>query len=534
MHGTTKDPSSGYSSVLRHKALWTLLSLMILALLVAFAHQAGHAFDDPDLAQFGRLMGAYKQTAHADTRLFSFSNIRYYGGLVEYSANSWANFWPRELFLARREVGTLYGWLGIIGVFLFCLLHYDAKTALLSGILLLLSPVYLGHLTINTKDIPFSSFFMLTLIPMVSCLRQARVRWFPLALFYLGLSCALNVRIGSLLILSIFGAAWLGLRVMRRDWPKLSSLLLLAIAHGIGLTALLQLGTIYWPWAHEAPFARVREGLDIMSNFPWTGYILVAGKMYPATALPWFYLPLHFYLQLTLAVLVGLLIVALEGSRCLTTKTLPLKHLDTATWTLLSAIAIPFAYVLLSRPVIYDGLRHFLFLFPPMCILAARGWLRFYDLVRPRAVMRLFMGCGLAALLALPLRFTIREFPNHYVYYNELLGGPARAFGKFEMDYWGQCVTFSLKKLEAEAQKQRKQFFIKAINDGRMGEVVSWALPHLTYSGQRAGEYYTVTPLRDTPEKLDELLARTDRFDQITVDGTPICLTFYHKATDKI
>ena len=42
--------------------------------------------------------------------------------------------------------------------------------------------------------------------------------------------------------------------------------------------------------------------------------------------------------------------------------------------------------------------------------------------------------------LAEPALFCLRNHPNEVVYFNPLLGGPRGAFGRFDLDYWGNCV----------------------------------------------------------------------------------------------
>ena len=99
---------------------------------------------------------------------------------------------------------------------------------------------------------------------------------------------------------------------------------------------------------------------------------------------------------------------------------------------------------------LYDGVRHLLFIYPVLVVLAASGWTAWLRSHRPwvrRGAAAMLVG-GLVNVVA----FDVRFHPNETVYFNELVGGPRGAFAKYEMDYWGNCV------LKAVAWSARRPF----------------------------------------------------------------------------
>ena len=91
------------------------------------------------------------------------------------------------------------------------------------------------------------------------------------------------------------------------------------------------------------------------------------------------------------------------------------------------AAALPIAVTVAMRPAMYNGIRHFVFVLPPLAVLGglAGAWL--FDALRHRGASR---GVSAAAVfvigLALPIVEMVRLHPYEYTYFNRLAGGVAR------------------------------------------------------------------------------------------------------------
>jgi hypothetical protein len=102
----------------------------------------------------------------------------------------------------------------------------------------------------------------------------------------------------------------------------------------------------------------------------------------------------------------------------------------------------------------YDGMRHFLFVLPPVFVVAAAGAQSLLRLVRDTR-WRL----ALAFALILPgLVGIIRQHPYEYTYFNSLIGGTAGAFRRYETDYWLTCYKESVERLEEIAADPSRVF----------------------------------------------------------------------------
>ena len=116
-----------------------------------------------------------------------------------------------------------------------------------------------------------------------------------------------------------------------------------------------------------------------------------------------------------------------------------------------SVALLPIVLIIVRDSMVYDGMRHVLFAYPPMAVLAASGWTA---LLTDR--QRWLQIGGFALLIAglvNVLSFNLRSYPNQAAYINELAGGPSGAFGRYELDYWGNCVLQAVEWSAATARR---------------------------------------------------------------------------------
>jgi hypothetical protein len=231
------------------------------------------------------------------------------------------------------------------------------------------------------------------------------------------LGLAVSVRVLGPLAGLLVGLVFL-LRPERRSW---AGLLVYALAGG-----LVALAT--WPYLWEKPLGHFLEVFRMMSNNPQIIPVLFNGAVLQSDKLPASYLPVM--LGLTLSEPVWLLFL---GGLCMGIWRAFHRRLD---WTALLAVVLwfwlPFGYVILRRPPMYDGYRHFLFILPPVFVLTALALEALFQRLR-RAWLN---GLLLAAVLLPGVIPLIALQPYPYTYYNNLVGGLGGAFRRFETDYW--------------------------------------------------------------------------------------------------
>jgi hypothetical protein len=123
------------------------------------------------------------------------------------------------------------------------------------------------------------------------------------------------------------------------------------------------------------------------------------------------------------------------------------------------------------------------------------------------------------------LSFHLRSHPNQAAYVNELAGGPSGAFGRYELDYWGNCLL------------QAVEWSATAAEAADM-PVIVWGQPqHIVEFDAARFTRLTVAPDRTDPHHLEirllrgpigEVRAMADRADALhrvtTADGAVLCV----------
>ena len=288
-------------------------------------------------------------------------------------------------------------------------------------------PMLWGHAFINPKDVPFLVFLtgsvwlgfrmvdQLLDFPADSRRNFARILLPGVFLGFATANRVLGPLAGILVLIYLLS---------RRPY-RLTTLWMIPY---VVLAALVTVAA--WPYLWEGP-SSLLSAIQFMSDNPTVLPVLFADHIYRAFDLPRRYLPSFLLLTLTETVWpLFLLAIAVAGRRLL-----PDRRRLVQVLLLLGWFAVPVLYVVVRRPPMYDGMRHFLFILPPVFILTSFA----FDFLFAR-VRRPLLNAGLVAALLAPGIFGIVALhPYEYTYYNSFIGGTAGAFRHFETDYWLTC-----------------------------------------------------------------------------------------------
>ncbi len=112
----------------------------------------------------------------------------------------------------------------------------------------------------------------------------------------------------------------------------------------------------------------------------------------------------------------------------------------------------PLGYTFATQPVLYDGLRHFLFVLPPLAILAGVGLARALEALSKRGLYVALV--ALALVFAAQIWQSARLYPYTYIWFNAWVGGLPGAYEHWETDYWGLSYREAVETLEAYVSQQ--------------------------------------------------------------------------------
>ncbi len=207
---------------------------------------------------------------------------------------------------------------------------------------------------------------------------------------------------------------------------------------------------VTWPYLWESPIARFVEVLRFMSDNPTNLSVLFGGEVYRAGDLPRRYLPFMLGTTLTEPVWLLFLLGVIAGYWKLLTDRSEKRasNLLTATLTL-AWFAILVLYVLIRKPAMYDGIRHFLFILPPIFIFSGFTFEYILDFIASHTLTN-WLYAGLVVLILLPgILGILRLHPYEYTYYNSFIGGTRGAFRNYETDFWLTCYKEAVQDLNS-------------------------------------------------------------------------------------
>jgi hypothetical protein len=255
----------------------------------------------------------------------------------------------------------------------------------------------------------------------------------------------------------------------------------------------------FWPWAQLDPLWRPVADIIQFDHHDFPYKTLFAGTYYPAPQLPRIYLPTFFLVQLPelFVVLLGVGLVwgpwqwlkgqLLKGQllkdRVALETVLPIG-------LVVFAALFPIAFAMVTHAVLFDGLRHFLFVEPPLACCAA---LAFEAVLKRAAHWPRAIAAGAAASLALYVGYHVSIMvalhPDEYVYYNAFVGGVPGAVGDYKLDYWANSYHEATDDLVAWLKKRDGARFARTIyhvaDCGPGGSVKPYLPPNLRYEDNR-------------------------------------------------
>jgi hypothetical protein len=435
---------------LRKMGFWRVTSVLILLLMVPLmvrmALDSGISWDECKQLEYGERLLAWYRSGFTDRSSFTYVDLYLYGGLFDLPAKLVlaSRILPWGPYETRHVLTALLALLGIVATWLTANKIAGPRAGMLAGVMLTLTPAWVGHGLFNCKDIPFGAAaafvaYSTTRIAM----RSSPLTWGDALLAGLSAGCALGFRPGGMFLLGypVLAAStrlFTDFVARRRNGEPQH----IARDGGVTLGRLLcvlpeawAVMLIAWPWAQVSPFLRPLSAAAIARHFSWGGTMRFNGRVISTDNMPASYLPIWFKVTLPdtylLAIICAVLFfVTIRARNLCVSRTL-------AVVLLVVFVVVPFVGVVVTRPIIYDAHRHFLFLMPALAALAGLAIDGFIGIPRiPRAI-RLAMVASLIGIGSVTVYDMWSLHPYQYVYFNRLSGGLRYQADRFETDYWG-------------------------------------------------------------------------------------------------
>jgi len=441
--------------------LFDLLAAALLALLAALVCATfldyGISNDEEVQHVYGQKLLDFYLSGFADRSAFEYRNLYLYGGLFDMLAVALAPLSPFGAYETRHLLSGLIGVAGVAAAWRLARHFAGPRAGFIAALLLACTAVWYGASFNHTKDIPFA--VGMTWSALLACRVVERLPRPPLATtLWLGvaLGLTLGLRVGGLLAVAYLAAAvggWFALRLWRRRDGALRDLgrALAALAPAAAVAYALMV--LCWPWAAFAPLNPLRA-LQAFSQFSYAIDTMFDGAQMKMYAVPAAYLPVYLGLKLPLSVLLGVALAATFAAAAAWRRRVPADRLPSVGLLALAA-AFPILYFMAARPPAYDAIRHFMFVVPPLVVLAALGYDRLWSVLARRGRLAAAAAPAALALATAHQAWALAALhPHQYVYYNELVGGLEGASGRYVTDYWVNTAPEAIDALEAHLRRE--------------------------------------------------------------------------------
>ena len=421
-------------------ALCVLLAVGLIAGLTF--RDYGLGWDDYTHAEYADLLLRMYDSGFKDTGALSFANLYMYGGGFDMAAALLHKVIPLELFETRRLLGAIVGVIGLAVTWRLGRRVGGPLAGLVALLLLALCPTFYGHMFMNPKDAPFAvamAVLMLGLVRLAEEYPQASPRTILIIGLGSGLSIGSRILGGLALVYALIGFLPLFIEEVRKQGARAAIGRFVHVLYTLlpGLVLGYLIMGLIWPWS-IIELGNPFHALTYFSHFfekPWKE--MFDGALVSVPDMPWSYLPTLFALQLP-EVLLVLSLAGVVGTFIVLPRSDVTARRKTILLMLTLAATLPILIAMVKRPALYNGIRHFIFVIPPMTVLAGltfewiMRWLKDNRRSWQPAVLAVFV-FG----LLLPLGEMIRLHPYQYTHFNHLAGTVRGADDRFMLDYWG-------------------------------------------------------------------------------------------------
>ncbi len=388
------------------------------------------------------------------TQLNSYGD-KYYGAALEMF-----NVFFIEILLNKSEINEIYYLrhfinhsIFVISLCFFYLINneiFKNKYLSIFGVLLLYTtPRIFAHSFYNGKDLAFLSFFIIMIYFAIKCLKNLNVKNIFYFSFFFALAANLRIvaiYIPFLLIFFIFLDSFI--RKKKSNFTWLNAFLIFFLS--------FLLLFISFPFLWENPVNGLLEILKLFSKFErWDLKVFYLGEFYKGKFLPWHYLFVSIFITTPLAIIFmvigGLLLNFIRLSKRI--ALIDNQNLMNDFWKsnkekliyfILASICIPVLSIFFLDSVLYNGWRHFYFIYPLLIIhslfFAEVYFMKFY-----RSKIKNLIPLLCFFILFLNIFALYKYHPYQNVFFNNLFVNKANKL--FEKDYWGLVNYENLNKI---------------------------------------------------------------------------------------
>lgn len=433
-----------------YRLLFSFLLIMCLFLFPVMSLTFGISWDEPDNVEYATDVINFYKTFGEDKSCLDITKGIYihlinYGLFFDTFVGSIQSISPFGLYETRHIVNALVGFLAVLFTGLIGRLLWNWRTASMAFAFLFMSPFFFGHAMNNPKDIPFAAGYIMALYYTLLFLKELpEIRFSNAVWLTLSIALVISIRIGGVLstaYLFLFSGIFI-LYYFKKSGTKLTvNLTKKLVVYLIGIAGVSYfLGILPWPYGISNPLKNPIEALQNFSQ--WSNvvvYELFEGKRIFMSEVPPHYIVKLIGVMSPIFVILALL----PGVSAFFTKS------DLRKWALgvvVFAFVFPIVYAIYKESTLFNGWRHFIFVYPPIVLLSAVGfeWIFSFN----KKILNYLTLTFLLVFYSKTLIWSAQNHPHNYVYYNEFVGGYNGAYANYEGDTYANCMRSAIDYFE--------------------------------------------------------------------------------------
>jgi tetratricopeptide (TPR) repeat protein len=418
-----------------NKIVFILLSAFLLLLMPVLSKDAGISGDEyfhVDHAE--NVYNYYKSLGKDKTATYNSKTLHLYGQSLDNEVHLFNElFNVDDIYASRHFFNSIIGWILILFTGLTTVLLFGWRAGYIAMLFLFFSPRILGHSFNNLKDLPFAAACAFSIYFMIRHIKELPKQNYKTLLFIiLGIAWAISLRIGGIILIPylfvIYGLYYLtqnkflSAQNLKEAFKNIRNLIIVSVVAYF-------LGLILWPYALQNPLSNPLSSLKNMTNYGLDINQLFEGLIYKSRELPWYYGIKYILITSPIVVFIGCLAFAVSLIKRKAGKTDYVIY-----FFLFFTFLFPLVYTIYQDSTLYGGWRHLLWIYSPLVILSAGG-LDFY--INNKSKYIKYGGLGIILLFLIhPVKYTVKNHPYEYSYFNQLVGGINGAYGEYEVDYY--------------------------------------------------------------------------------------------------
>ena len=349
----------------------------------------------------------------------------------------------------------------------------------------------------NNKDIVMMSL----LIPMIyfgtRMIKEKKIRW--ALLFAVFGAFVSNVKVIGLFFVGVFGLGYIVYLTIKKEWSKKN--------FAVGLIAALSVFAFYIMltpaiWGDGFKLIEyIQYCLGNAVDFSAPTAVRFEGEIHLHTTnpLPWYYIPKLVLITMPI-ILTGLFLLSILLIVFDFIKSIIKKSFDEINYyylIVLVLLLVPLIIALTSNPNLYNGWRHFYFLYSLMLIISTYIVSKLFN---SKISMKIIV-CILSLLVIFNLSCIFKYGPANTAYYN-ILAGKGDLSGTYELDYYNVTSQDAFKKFMKTDKYETNDDGMIYLYSGGFGETILRDMK--SYIDSDISQKIVIVNKETYPEKLKE------------------------------